>query len=85
MSTKKHKFDDESSDSEIIPLKYVKKKNVNKKLKETKLFRDKIGVSERANDEEEQEENFSFAQLPHEILLQIFERLNMKEICQMAR
>lgn len=85
MSSTKHKFDDESSDTEIIPLKYVKKKNASKKLKETKLFREKIGVSERNDDDEEREENFSFAQLPHEILLQIFERLNMKEICQMAR
>ncbi len=28
---------------------------------------------------------YSFSNLPHEILLMIFKRLNMKEICKMAR
>ena len=71
MSASKHKIDNDSND-DIVELKYVKKTN-SKKLKATPSRDDKECGQ------------FSFAELPHEILLLIFKRLNMKEICQMAR
>jgi hypothetical protein len=73
MSSSKHKIDDDSND-DIVELKYVKKTN-SKKLKATPS----------RNDCETVKKETSFAELPHEILLLIFKRLNIKEICQMAR
>ena len=91
MNSSKHKFDDDSNDDDLIPLKYAKIKK-NKKANGKILKRDVRGRVEKKNerevkeeDEKEAEGSFSFAELPHEILLLIFERLNMKEICQMAR
>jgi hypothetical protein len=76
MSASKHKIDNDSNE-DIVELKYVKKTN-SKKLKATPS-RDDCQTDDKECGQ------FSFAELPHEILLLIFKRLNMKEICQMAR